>query len=127
MTVKLVIEVYRHNATGRPQVAIGTVDQDGLSDLYRLAGPGFTGTDRNLLSRPLDEADAAEIRRYLDAVFPVTATPPDPSPRPPGRRPETEQKREEQGRWDANSAKTRKRSPRGWASPLRRSGGTGCW
>lgn len=82
---KLVIEVYRHNPTGRPQVAIGTVNEDGLSDLYRLAGPGFTGTDWNLLSKPLDETDAAEIRRYLDAVFPVPAGEP-PQDRPACRR-----------------------------------------
>lgn len=85
MNDKLVIEVYRHNPTGRPQVAIGTVSEDGRSDLYRLAGPGFTGTDWNLLSKPLDETDAAEIRRVLDAVFPVSV-PDVPRERPACRR-----------------------------------------
>lgn len=71
MPDQMIIEVYRDAITGGAQVAIGTLRGDGTVDLYRLAGPKFTGTGRNLLSKPLDEADAAEIRRYLDAVFPV--------------------------------------------------------
>lgn len=75
MPDKLVIEVYHDAATQKPQVTIGTVSGDGKSDLHRLAGPAFTGQSRNLISKPLDERDAAEIRRYLDAVFPVPAAP----------------------------------------------------
>jgi hypothetical protein len=73
MTDKLTIGVFRDGVTRRLQVSISQLAEDGTGHGYRLAGPKFNGTGEKLLERPLDERDAAEIRRYLDAVFPHPA------------------------------------------------------
>ena len=54
-------------------MSINQLAGDGTGHGYRLAGPKFNGTGETLLERPLDERDAAEIRRYLDAMFPHPA------------------------------------------------------
>ena len=73
-TDKIHIDVCRDGLTNGLQLSINHTDEDGAGHGYRLAGPKFNGSGRVLLSRTLDERDAAEIRRYLDAVFPaVTA------------------------------------------------------
>ena len=56
------------------QLSINQTDENGTGDGYRLAGPKFNGSGEVLLTRHLDDRDAAEIRRYLDAVFPMPAT-----------------------------------------------------
>lgn len=71
MTSKLAIEVHLHGPSGSLQLSVSRRDENGTGDGYRLAGPAFSGTAELLLSRTLDKDDAAEIRRYLDAVFPV--------------------------------------------------------
>lgn len=73
MTDKLVMEVSRDGWTGGLQLSISQKDENGAGHGYRIAGPKFNGSGELLLSRKLDERDAAEIRRYLDAVFPLPA------------------------------------------------------
>ena len=74
MPDKLIMEVTRDGWTGRLQMSISQLDENGAGDGYRIAGPKFNGSSESLLRRELDERDAAEIRAYLDAVFPVPAT-----------------------------------------------------
>ncbi|MFD9151930.1 hypothetical protein ACFWDF_32750 [Streptomyces diastaticus] len=52
------------------QANLVQADADGLGWGYRLAGPKYNGSSRNLLSRTLNERDAREIRDALNAVFP---------------------------------------------------------
>jgi hypothetical protein len=73
VTDKLTIEVSRDGWTKGFQLSISKLDETGVGDGYRLAGPKFNGSGKVLLSRTLDERDAEEIRRYLDAMFPVAA------------------------------------------------------
>ncbi|HEY3652342.1 MAG TPA: hypothetical protein VGL33_30540 [Streptosporangiaceae bacterium] len=68
---KITIDVSRDGLTNSLQLSINQLDEDDAGHGYRLAGPKFNGSGKVLLSRTLDERDAAEIRRYLDAVFPV--------------------------------------------------------
>ncbi|MFD9174701.1 hypothetical protein ACFWDT_06160 [Streptomyces diastaticus] len=56
--------------TQRLQANLIQADADGLGWGYRLAGPKYNGSSRNLLSRTLDKRDAQEIRDSLNAVFP---------------------------------------------------------
>ncbi len=71
-TDKIHIDVCRDGLTNGLQLSINQTDEDGAGHGYRLAGPKFNGSGKVLLSRTLDERDATEIRRYLDAVFPVS-------------------------------------------------------
>ena len=73
MTAKLAFKVYLDGPTDRFQLVLMRTGDNGASDGYRIAGPKFTGTASLVLSRDLDEDDAVEIRRYLDAVFPKEA------------------------------------------------------
>ena len=75
MTDKLTIDVTRDGWTNGLQLSINQLDEHGAGHGYRLAGPKFNGSGEALLSRTLDERDAGEIRRYLDAVFPVSPSP----------------------------------------------------
>ena len=68
--MKLTIDVSRDGWTDGLQLSISKRDEAGLGDGYRLAGPKFNGSSENVLTTTLDERDAAEIRRYLDAEFP---------------------------------------------------------
>jgi hypothetical protein len=68
---RLVLQVSRDGHTDGLQLSISKLDENDAGNGYRLAGPKFTGSGEVLLSRTLDERDAAEIRRYLDAVFPA--------------------------------------------------------
>lgn len=74
MTDRLTLRVGIDGPTGGIQVSLSQLDEHGTGHGYRLAGPKFTGSGEVLVSRDLTEADAAEIRRYLDAVFPVTVS-----------------------------------------------------
>ena len=83
MPDKLTIDVTRDGWTGKLQLSISKHDEDGTGTGYRLAGPKFNGSSEPVLSKILDRDDAEEIRRYLDAVFPVAAnssTPQEPQP-----------------------------------------------
>ena len=71
MTDRLTLRVGIDGPTGGVQVSLSQLDEHGAGHGYRLAGPKFTGSGEVLVSRDLDERDAEEIRRYLDAVFPV--------------------------------------------------------
>jgi hypothetical protein len=82
MPDKLTMTVGQDGATGRLQLAIHKIGPDGAGHGYRIAGPKFTGTGRTLLTRELTAEDAAEIRRYLDSVFPAVEAD-DPCPADP--------------------------------------------
>jgi len=71
MPDKLTIDVTRDGWTGKLQLSISQLDEDGAGHGFRLAGPKFNGSSEPVLSRILDRDDAEEIRRYLDAVFPA--------------------------------------------------------
>ena len=93
MTDRLVLGVFL--CGGRPQVSLTRQDEKGAGDGYRLLGPSFNGTSELLQNKILSEQDAAEIRRYLDAVF----------PQPPGtlgesQRFQVEEARDILGAWD---------------------------
>lgn len=75
MTDRIVIDVDRDGWTTGLQLNIAQVDANGGGHGYRLAGPKYNGSSTNLLRADLDERDAAEIRQYLDAVFPPGRTP----------------------------------------------------
>jgi hypothetical protein len=70
MTDRLIMEVTRDGWTDGLQMSISQLDENGAGHGYRIAGPKFNGSGEVLLKRELDERDAAEIRAYLDAVFP---------------------------------------------------------
>jgi hypothetical protein len=74
-TPRLLIEVsYPSWNMTALQLSIGKRDEQGLYDGYRIAGPKFDGTGETILRAELSRADAAEIRRYLDAVYPAEAS-----------------------------------------------------
>lgn len=67
MPDRLVIQVTRNPY----RVSISQLDDNDAGHGYRIAGPKFDGiTGEVVLSRTLDEDDAAEIRNYLDRAFP---------------------------------------------------------
>jgi hypothetical protein len=68
---RITLEVDRDGLTGKLQLSIQQTHENGAGHGYRLAGPKFNGSGKNLLKRELDQRDADEIRGYLDAVFPV--------------------------------------------------------
>lgn len=72
MTDRLILSVHRDGRTRRLQVSLSKLDARGNGHGYRLAGPKFSGSGEPLLECRLGEQDAAEIRRYLDAVFPAS-------------------------------------------------------
>lgn len=67
---RIKLEVDRDGWTSNLQVNLAQVDDNNSGWGYRLAGPKYNGSSRNLLSRTLDERDAQEIRDALNAVFP---------------------------------------------------------
>lgn len=74
-TQRIVIDVDRDGWTKGLQLNIAQLDENGTGDGYRLAGPKYNGSSRNLIRCELDERDAREIRQYLDAVFPTASAP----------------------------------------------------
>jgi hypothetical protein len=72
MTDKITLDVCKDGLTGKLQLSINKLDENGTGGGYRLAGPKFNGSSKPLLETELDQRDADEIRAYLDAVFPVT-------------------------------------------------------
>ena len=71
MSDRLELAVERDSWTSRLQLSISKLDEHGAGDGYRIAGPKFNGSSKPVLTAKLTERDAAEIRSYLDAVFPV--------------------------------------------------------
>jgi hypothetical protein len=74
-TDRLVIEVDRDGWTNGLQVQIAQLNADDTGDGYRLAGPKYNGSSKNLLRAELDQHDADRIRACLDAVFPTQQAP----------------------------------------------------
>lgn len=68
---RIVMDVDRDGWTKGLQLNIAELDENGSGCGYRLAGPKYNGSSKNLLSVVLDERDAAEIRQMLDKVFPL--------------------------------------------------------
>jgi hypothetical protein len=73
MTGNVIIEVCRDGWTGKLQMSISLLDEDGAGNGYRLAGPKFNGSGQPLLIAKIDERAAQEIRRQIDEAFPVVA------------------------------------------------------
>lgn len=69
MSERITLEVSREH--GALQLSINKVDEHGSGWGYRLAGPKFCGSSETLLTCVLGERDAAEIRGYLDELWPV--------------------------------------------------------
>ena len=74
-TQRIVIDVDRDGWTKGLQLNIAQLDENDAGHGYRLAGPKYNGSSKNLLRRELDKRDAREIRQYLDAVFPTAPAP----------------------------------------------------
>jgi len=75
MSDRLVIDVHRDGWTKGLQLGIVQVDENGSGSGYRLHGPKFNGSSTPLLKHVVDERDAAEIRKFLDDVFPLPKQP----------------------------------------------------
>ena len=52
--------------TKKFQISIGT-DDGG----YRMTGPDYNGSGKQIIKHEITERDASEIRKYLDIVFPT--------------------------------------------------------
>ena len=65
------LRVDRDGLTGRLQLNISNPNAGG----FRLAGPKYNGSSKNLLTVKLTSRDAREIRAYLDASFPQDSKP----------------------------------------------------
>lgn len=70
MTDRIELHVDRDGWTKGLQVNLVQLAETNHGMGYRLAGPKYNGSSRNLLTARLDERDAREIRQQLDAVFP---------------------------------------------------------
>jgi len=75
MSDRIVIDVCRDGWTKGLQLGIVQVDENGSGSGYRLHGPKYNGSSTPLLKHELDERDAAEIRKFLDEVFPLPKQP----------------------------------------------------
>ncbi|KOU50534.1 hypothetical protein ADK55_18470 [Streptomyces sp. WM4235] len=67
---RIVMDVDRDGWTSGLQLNIVSLDERDCGWGYRLAGPKYNGSSKNLLRVELDERDAAEIRKMLDKAFP---------------------------------------------------------
>ncbi|MFF5778111.1 hypothetical protein ACFY7Y_14320 [Streptomyces virginiae] len=70
---RLVMDVDRDGWTKGLQLNIAELDENNQGWGYRIAGPKYNGSSKNLLRVELDERDAAEIRTMLDKAFPLAA------------------------------------------------------
>jgi hypothetical protein len=75
MNTRIVFDVDRDGWTKNLQLNIATLDENDRGMGFRLAGPKYNGSSKNLLRTELDERDATEIRAALDAVFPLPVGP----------------------------------------------------
>jgi hypothetical protein len=71
MSERIVIDVDRDGWTKGLQLNIAQLDENDKGWGYRLHGPKYNGSSKNLARHVLDERDAAEIRKMLDAAFPL--------------------------------------------------------
>lgn len=71
MKQRIVIDVDRDGWTKNLQLNIATLNENDRGWGFRLAGPKYNGSSKNLLRTELDERDAAEIRKALDTAFPL--------------------------------------------------------
>ena len=62
----ITLNVDQDGWTGKLQLSIG--DRNGG---YRICGPKYNGSSKNLLTRLITKQDAAEIRRCLDKAYPI--------------------------------------------------------
>ncbi|MDI9887324.1 hypothetical protein QMZ92_23870 [Streptomyces sp. HNM0645] len=70
MTDRIVIDLDRDGWTNSLQLNMAQLDENDTGCGYRLHGPKYNGSSKNLIRHVLDERDANEIRQMLDAVFP---------------------------------------------------------
>lgn len=63
------------NRQGAYQADLSVVDEKGYGSGYRLAGGKYDGGGETLTRHRLDQRDADEIRRLLDAAFPPAHAP----------------------------------------------------
>ncbi|MFD8577210.1 hypothetical protein ACFV1H_17995 [Streptomyces virginiae] len=70
---RIVLDVDRDGWTNGLQLNIAELDENNSGWGYRLAGPKYNGSSKNLLRVELDERAAAEIRKMLDKGFPLDA------------------------------------------------------
>lgn len=75
MTDRIVIDLDRDGQTKGLQLNMAQLDDKDAGWGYRLHGPKYNGSSKNLLRHELDARDAAEIRKMLDAVFPLPKQP----------------------------------------------------
>jgi hypothetical protein len=76
MNDQLTIAAYRTHAEGRVQITLSQTDEQGRGWGRRLAGPKhYNSGTTELVSAVLDADDARELRRMLDAVFPLAPAP----------------------------------------------------
>ncbi len=68
---RIVMDVDRDGWTNGLQLNIAELDENNAGWGYRIAGPKYNGSSKNLLRVELDERDANEIRKMLDKAFPV--------------------------------------------------------
>lgn len=62
------ISAYQDGWTGRIQIDIGKIHEDGSGSGYRLAGPKFNGSGSRVASVKLGRREIDEIRKYLDVA-----------------------------------------------------------
>ncbi|MEU6057940.1 hypothetical protein [Streptomyces sp. NPDC047097] len=70
MSERIEFTVDRDGWTTGLQLNIAQLDENNRGWGYRLAGPKYNGSSKNLLTAILTERDAEEIRAKLNAVFP---------------------------------------------------------
>lgn len=73
MTKSVFIKLDRDGWTKGLQLSIDLEDENGGGVGCRLAGPKYNGSSTSVFKHRIDQRDADEIRRYLDAAFPLTA------------------------------------------------------
>lgn len=70
-TDRITLDLDKDGWTGGLQLSIQRTRPDGGGDGYRLHGPKYNGSGKNLISHEIDQRDAEEIRGYLNAAFPL--------------------------------------------------------
>ena len=66
--MKIYISVDKRSYDGALQVSIGKSDDDGGGHGYRIAGPKYDGSGKQLLCHTLTQRDKEEIISYLNEI-----------------------------------------------------------
>lgn len=67
MGERVCLELSKDGWTGGLQLSIQAYEEDtDFGDGYRIYGPKFNGSGRQIFSHQIDKRDAVEIRAYLD-------------------------------------------------------------